>query len=120
MILISIVIPMSDGEKLWFQDRKGKLEFPGGKVEGNELPDQAAVREAQEEVGVSLNVNDLQFFKDYTFHYKNISVRIFAYIFNDLEAIFPQKGYLAKNEWLNGEHFGQNQKIIDDIVKYFQ
>ncbi len=33
----------------------GFWEFPGGKVEGDELPDQAVIRELGEEVGISVN-----------------------------------------------------------------
>lgn len=38
---------------------KGQLEFPGGKVEANETPQQALVREIKEELSTEITVGDL-------------------------------------------------------------
>lgn len=39
----------------------GSLCIPGGHVEDNETPRQAAIRELKEELGVSISVDDLEF-----------------------------------------------------------
>ena len=41
------------------RDRRTYFVFPGGRVEGGESPQQAAVREAHEELGVSVELGDL-------------------------------------------------------------
>jgi 8-oxo-dGTP diphosphatase len=42
-----------------YGDFKGKWEFPGGKVEVGETPQQALVREIQEELATKIRVGDL-------------------------------------------------------------
>ena len=41
------------------RDRHTYFKFPGGGVESGESPQQAAVREAHEELGVSVELGDL-------------------------------------------------------------
>jgi 8-oxo-dGTP diphosphatase len=43
------------------RDRRTYFKFPGGRVESGEGPQQAAVREAHEELGVSVELGDLIF-----------------------------------------------------------
>ena len=42
-----------------YGDFKGQWEFPGGKIEEGETPQQALVREIQEELEVTIQVGDL-------------------------------------------------------------
>jgi len=46
-----------------------KWEFPGGKVEDGETPEQAIVRELKEELGI--DVGDIQLINNYNFAYKD-------------------------------------------------
>ena len=54
-----------------YGEYKGWWEFPGGKIEEGESPEQALIREIREELGVEIEVHDLIDIIDYdyeTFH----------------------------------------------------
>ena len=54
-----------------YGEYKGWWEFPGGKIEEGESPEQALIREIREELGVEIEVHDLIGIIDYdyeTFH----------------------------------------------------
>jgi mutator protein MutT len=57
----------------------GLYSLPGGKIEQDETAQQAAVREAKEELGITINEKDLEFV--HLFHRKGATERIFAIIF---------------------------------------
>ena len=59
-------------------DQGGKWEFPGGKVEKNEFPEQAMCRELLEEVG--LTVLEYQLLESKTFDYTDRSLRLHFYL----------------------------------------
>ncbi|MFZ5944142.1 MAG: (deoxy)nucleoside triphosphate pyrophosphohydrolase [Bacillota bacterium] len=52
-------------------------EFPGGKVEEGETPQQCLVREMKEEFNVEVSVGN--FFAESIYHYSHASVRLLAY-----------------------------------------
>ena len=64
MILVSAAI-IRDGEKVLITQRLqdkplgGLWEFPGGKVEDGEVPEECLVREIQEEIGVDIDIIDI-------------------------------------------------------------
>lgn len=62
---------------------KGKLEFPGGKIEAKELPLDACIREIKEETkAIVTKENSYQFqIKKHTYTHRK--VRLFVYLFKD-------------------------------------
>ena len=58
-------------------DLAGKWEFPGGKIESNETPQQCLTREMKEEFGIDVVVGD--FFGESTYRYNTATVQLLAY-----------------------------------------
>lgn len=84
---ISIVVPFAlsnKGFSLWTQVRceegelNGLQEFPGGQVEKGETPLESAVREYEEEVGISIEQCDLGLFSMH--HYKYSDRNLVFYV----------------------------------------
>lgn len=131
IIPISIVIPFILDEKdtrLWVQTRLSKdeynqmLEFPGGKIEKDELPTQAAVREVKEETGVSIEESDLMKFKNYDFKLSDKTILLMVFLYPDTDKKFPRDGYLPLEEFsqLKERVPPKNIEIITNLVEYFQ
>lgn len=94
----------------------GYWEFPGGKVELNESPEQALVRELQEEVGLKvLTYSKLtQYYHDYSEHSALLDVFVitdFKGIAQSLEGQEIQ--WINKNEFSNFKFLEANIEIID-------
>ena len=66
---ISVQLLLENQNKILLMKRKntgyedGKYSLPGGHVEANEEIRKALVREAKEEIGININVEDLEFYK---------------------------------------------------------
>jgi 8-oxo-dGTP diphosphatase len=94
LIKVSIVVPFKVEENqvyIWMQKREssdelnGLLEFPGGKIEQDETPIDAAIREVREETGVELNISKLKLNRTFENALKNktILLNIFTYESNN-------------------------------------
>ena len=141
IIPISIVIPIrpeldkSPGTlRVWMQERRssdelnGALEFAGGKIEANESPLKAALRELQEETGVTLTKDSLIPFSvyDHTYQLKDKTtktVQLHAFICEDPKATFAEDGWFKVSSVWREEFAGKipsaNYRIFEDLVKEF-
>ena len=76
----------------------GYWEFPGGKIESNEKPEQALKRELDEEISMSVKI--LSHFKTVIHEYEKLTIELIAYKCEFIEAEFELTDH-DKYEWLD-------------------
>lgn len=111
---------------VWVQVREddgpyhGLLEFPGGGIEAGETPLTAAVREVEEEVGITINPAHGKFMGIYENQLPGRTILLYVHLFP------PTAELKTKGKWLTieagtlsshlqGQIPGPNHKIIDDL-----
>lgn len=106
-ILIDKRLPTGLMANLW--------EFPGGKIEAGETPQDCIIREIKEELGVTIEID--QHLIDITHSYSEFIVTLFVYICQLIEGN-PQPLECAEVRWVtpseldNFEFPSANQEII--------
>jgi mutator protein MutT len=114
--------------EVWTQRREdtgiyhGLLEFPGGKVESNESPLEAVVREVKEEVGIKVNAEEAQFMGIYTNAISNKVILLNVFLFKDISSLGGKGTWLRINSKelsspYKGQIPGPNHQIIDDLYR---
>lgn len=115
--------------EVWTQVREddgpyhGLLEFPGGKIETMERPSQAAVREVQEEVGITVDEAQANFMGIYPNELPGRTILLNVFLFPDQDSL------AGKGKWLEisrenlsqpyaGQIPGPNHQIIDDLYRW--
>ncbi len=114
--------------EVWTQRREddgiyhGLLEFPGGKIEADETPLAAAVREVREEVGIVVDPAGGKLFGLYPNELPGRVILLNVFLFPD------QPSLEGRGEWLTvdrdrlssplrGKIPGPNHQIIDDLFR---
>lgn len=123
-----------NGVELWMQERRedgpldGYLEFPGGKIEPEETPRQAALREVQEELELSKEETSkieerIFFFRFYGYEYSDRKVKLHVYLSPE-QVHRPSIGkwhslsFVSKSEPLSEKILPANGQIIDDVIDF--
>lgn len=81
MIRVTVAIIVKNEEVLIARRKlghlAGKWEFPGGKIEPGEQPEQCLKRELKEELGIDAAIRD--FFGESVYQYDNGTIQLLAY-----------------------------------------
>jgi 8-oxo-dGTP diphosphatase len=91
---------------------KGKVNGPGGKVEVGEHPEQCAVRECQEELGIT--VSKLEYCGEHRFQFVDgYSIHVYVYRTREFEGT-PTESREAKPLWVKINEIPYDQMWEDD------
>ncbi len=118
-VVAAIII---DGERvLCMQRNQGKydytsfkFEFPGGKVEAGETKADALMRELREEMNLSINVSDKDFFCSSYHEYPDFAVTINSFLCYVDSPEFVRKEHVA-HKWVHFDQLGSLDWAEADI-----
>ena len=92
----------------------GYWEFPGGKVEKNELPNKCIIREVNEELGIDIETSFFSPITFTTYDYDDFSVIIFLYICREWKGFIKAREN-QKLKWVQPKNLFNIKMLPADI-----
>ncbi len=90
----------------------GKWEFPGGKIEAGESPEECLRRELAEELGIEACVGD--FFAESVYHYEHGAIELLAYFVEWISGDICLRAH-DEVKWVAMKELGQYDLAPADI-----
>lgn len=114
----TLVFVIRDGRILLIDKKtglgKGKVNGPGGKVEKGESPEDCAVRECHEELGIT--VSGLQYCGQHKFQFVDgYSIHVWVYRTDQFEGV-PTESVEARPLWVDLDKIPYEQMWEDDEI----
>lgn len=109
LLLVSTGVLLDKQERLLITQRPigkvmaGLWEFPGGKIENKETPEQALIRELDEEINLKVNENDLYPLTFISYKYIWFHLLMMVYICRDWKGK-PQPRETQAAAWVSQRH----------------
>lgn len=101
-----------------------KYEFPGGKLEKGESPEEALHRELIEEMDVNVDINDMQYFYTVEYEYPDFKIKMHSYICNVASDKINLKEHVAV-KWLENSQLKKldwaaaDLPIVEKLMKRY-
>lgn len=96
----------------------GRWSLPGGGLHQGEKPENGAIRELQEEVGIEVAASDLQklFYKEYKSKYSpTLKIHSYILVLDKKPDLVLQKSEIYESRWVPKQELRSGSAIEDDL-----
>lgn len=115
--VVAGILMNKDNEILIAKKKEGKhlggyWEFPGGKIEAGEAPEESLIRELKEEMDITIKVKD--YFGENIYKYERGTIKLIAYICEMIEGNITLTDH-SEYKWVKKENLNQYKMAPADV-----